>query len=666
MHRPLAIWFGGDKATMINAIIETPQLKALTTGTVDPVYLEEFSKLFSEPTTLPPTRRGVDYELRLSGRLEPSPEIAVKDPEAIAFIREQCDDLLKKGFIEARPSPKVPPAAAFVVFDKNSDSRGASTNPRGKPRVVYDYRKLNAVSELLPPLLPRILDVVRRVAGSRYFSKMDLRAGFHNLRMHPDSIESTAFYFPGLGTYVWKVLPFGIAGAPGAMEALMRHVLSKELEKGGIEVYLDDILVHATTKEEHDALLHSVLGRLEENDFHLKAAKCAIPCSEVDFLGYRIRGGGYHPMHSNVQGILDFAYPLTVKAWQRFHGLINFYRLHVPWLSDIMKPVTSLFSKRGNVKETPELRQAFNDAKEAINQKINLAAFDPARPVFLVTDASDVAWGALVTHDLYEIPLAWLSKTLSPAEQKWPANERELFAVVSALRRYPELFAGRWVTVLTDNKTLTSWANITLSSNRLCKWHEDMQDFMLRFEHLPGIENPVADALSRGVKETKKTFTNEPILGDFDGKHHEKPRAKTPASANPVILQNGKELAQCATNDCEAYARGNPHGLCQGCWATAYGKRREELLGGGVTWQDAANEIRRTAPSGQKRKSAGQFEIRGRRPGGPKETSLESSSYFTCSDNACPHRHSQLRDAGENGHKDKRRPVAPRRRRKNH
>ena len=376
-HRPPAIWFGGDKTTMIHAIIETPDLKASTTGMVDPAYLRRFAKLFSEPTSLPPARRGVDYELRLSARPEPSPEIAVKDPEAIAFIQEQRDDLLKKGFIEARPSPKVPPAAAFVVFDKNSDSRGATTNPRGKPRVVYDYRKLNAVSELIPPLLPRVLDVVRRVAGSRHFSKMDLRAGFHNLRMHNDSVESTAFYFPGLGTYVWKVLPFGIAGAPGAMEALMRHVLAKELERSGIEVYLDDILVHAKTKEEHDSLLLAVLKRLEENDFHLKAAKCAIPCLEVDFLGYRIRGGSYHPMHSNVQGILDYVYPLTVKAWQRFHGMINFYRLHVPRLSDIMKPVTSLFSKKGSIKETTELRQAFNDAKEAIRQRINLAAFNP-------------------------------------------------------------------------------------------------------------------------------------------------------------------------------------------------------------------------------------------------------------------------------------------------
>ena len=97
--------------------------------------------------------------------------------------------------------------------------------------------------------------------------------------MHPDSIESRGFYFPGLGTYVWKVLPFGIAGAPGALDALMRHVLSKELQKPGIKVYLDDILVHTTTKEEHDALLHTVLRRLEENHFHQKDSKCEIPCT---------------------------------------------------------------------------------------------------------------------------------------------------------------------------------------------------------------------------------------------------------------------------------------------------------------------------------------------------------------------------------------------------
>ena len=95
-HCPPAIWFGENRNTMIHAIVETPPLKTTTTGTVDPLYLRQFAQLFSEPTTLPPSRKGVDYELRLSARPEPSPEIAVKDPEAIAFIREQRDDLQKR------------------------------------------------------------------------------------------------------------------------------------------------------------------------------------------------------------------------------------------------------------------------------------------------------------------------------------------------------------------------------------------------------------------------------------------------------------------------------------------------------------------------------------------------------------------------------------------
>ena len=140
-HRPPAIWFGGDKNTMIYEIIETPQLKTSTMGTVDLFYLQQSAKLFSEPTNLPPARRGVDYELCLSARPETSPEIAVKDLKLIAFIREQRDDLLRKGFIEGRPTLKVPPAAAFVVYDKNTDYRGALTNPRRKPRVLYDYHK---------------------------------------------------------------------------------------------------------------------------------------------------------------------------------------------------------------------------------------------------------------------------------------------------------------------------------------------------------------------------------------------------------------------------------------------------------------------------------------------------------------------------------------------
>ena len=128
-------------------------------------------------------------------------------------------------------------------------------------------------------------------------------------------------------------------------------------------------------------------------------------------------------MHSNIQGIVDYAWPTTVKACQRCHGMVNCSRLHVPRLSDKMRPVTSPFSRKRTLTETPELRKPFDQDKAAIQAKVILAAFDTKTPVFLITDASDIALEELVTHDRKGIPLAWLSKTLSPAEQKGHANE---------------------------------------------------------------------------------------------------------------------------------------------------------------------------------------------------------------------------------------------------
>ena len=155
------------------------------------------------------------------------------------------------------------------------------------------------------------------------------------------------------------------------------------------------------------------------------------------------------------------------------------------------------------------------------------------------------------------------------------------------------------------------------------------------------------------------------MLDAFEGKHREEPRAKTTASANPVILEKGKDLRECTTEDCEALARGNAHGLCHGCWATAYEERRNELLGAGVSWQDAAKEIKETATSGQKRKTTDQIEMRGKKPGGPKETSIDCSSFFTCADGACPHKHFRSKNAGKSEEKDKK-TTFPRRGRGRH
>ena len=188
-----------------------------------------------------------------------------------------------------------------------------------------------------------------------------------------------------------------------------------------------------------------------------------------------------------------------------------------------------------------------------------------------------------------------------------------------------------------------------MSSNRLCKWHEDMQELLQKCEHLPANENPVADTLSRGVAVTKKVFTNEPVLSNF-----EKPPVKTMAAASPVILELGKETRQCTTPDCEALARNNSHQLCQVSWATVYEKQQSELLAPGIGWSEAAKEVKQTRIVDRKRKNADQFVMRYQRMANPKLTSLRHVSYFSCTDGACPQEHSLSWDAGDRSLKHKR------------
>jgi predicted aspartyl protease len=308
-HEPIIHWkkgklhFGtGSRA--INAISVNPELKTTTTGTVPADILATFSVLFAEPTALPPSRPGLDMELKLSGDPLPSKEIPIRQEGLRLWMREQIQDLLAKGFITRIANAKFNPAPAFVVVDHASESRGEA-----KKRIVYDYRNLNAVTQVAHAILPRILDLVRLVSSSRVFSKMDLRAGFHNLRVHPDSVQATVFSCPE-GLFVWNVMPFGLSGAPGSMQALMREKLSDFVGKG-VEVYLDDVVIHASTVQEHDRLLALVLRKLEDDGFHLKASKCALRVDTIDFLGFRIGNGLFSAMQSHVNNIINFANPRT-------------------------------------------------------------------------------------------------------------------------------------------------------------------------------------------------------------------------------------------------------------------------------------------------------------------------------------------------------------------
>lgn len=243
-------------------------------------------------------------------------------------------------------------------------------------------------------------------------------------------------------------MPFGLAGAPDAIQALMREVLKEEVKKGGVIIYLDDILIHAASQEEHDEILEMVCSRLIQHGMHLKAAKCAFSVDRVDFLGFRIGNGIFTPMSSLLQGIKDFPMPVTVQEFQRFHGLVNFCCQNVPRYADIMGPISSVMGlsekeldagteyPKGAKKllaaafnaQDPCLQVCFEEAKTALSSPATLPSHDANRWTFAITDASKVGFGCLITHDPTGkvAPIAWISGTFTAAERHWHSIHREI------------------------------------------------------------------------------------------------------------------------------------------------------------------------------------------------------------------------------------------------
>ena len=470
---------------------ETPELKGHNQDPeqITKELIKKCPKLFDEAKQLPPQRPGLDCQLHQLKDKQGNPiratasrEIKITNPEKLRKLQEEKEMLLRTGRISVNTSESTPPCNAFCVVNPHDDKG----NKGGALRVVYDFVRLNATLELPMAYLPRLLQVVRQVSRSKYFSIMDLRTGFHNLRMHPESAPLTAFCFPGDNTvYQWNVMPMGLSAAPACMQKLMRNILSNHLATGKIEIYLDDILIHAITQEEHDELLHQVLQTLEENNFHLKASKCSFQTQEVKFLGHTIGQGKCTPLHQNTQGIIDFAFPNTVQQWQRFHGMMNFYRLHVPRFADILRPIASIMGIRKEEilnediikdekrrllakaikNQDPCLRTSFEEAKQAMENASSLQFLDFKRDLYLITDASKSAWAAVLTHDPTlekEAPIAWLSGSFTKAEKHWMASEREIFAVIASIKQHPEFFGGH-VHVLTDSSRLANWTAIDIS-----------------------------------------------------------------------------------------------------------------------------------------------------------------------------------------------------------
>ncbi|GKC04730.1 reverse transcriptase domain-containing protein [Tanacetum coccineum] len=401
-------------------------------------------------------------------------------PSEMQELSEQLQELQDKGFI--RPSHS--PWGALVLFVKKKD---------GSLRMCIDYRELNKLTVKNRYPLPRIDDLFDQLQGARYFSKIDLRSGYHQLRVHEDDIPKTAFR-TRYGHFEFTVMPFGLTNAPAVFMDLMNRVCKPYLDKFVI-VFIDDILIYSKTKEDHEVHLKLVLELLKKERLYAKFSKCEFWLQEVHFLGHVVNHNGIHVDPSKIEAVKNWKAPTTPSEIRSFLGLAGYYRRFIANFSKIAKPLTSLTQKNKKYEWGAEQEEAFQTLKDNLCNAPILSLPDGIEDFVVFCDASNQGLGCVLMQRGKVI--AYASRQLKIHEKNYTTHDLELGAVVFALKTWRHYLYGTKSVIYTDHKSLQHIFDQKELNMRQRRWIELFSDYECEIRYHPGKANVVADALTQ-------------------------------------------------------------------------------------------------------------------------------------------------------------------------
>ncbi|CAF2043665.1 unnamed protein product [Rotaria magnacalcarata] len=424
-------------------------------------------------------------------------------PSKKAIVDQQLEEMLQAGHI----SPSRSPWAAPIVLSPKKD---------GSLRFCVDYRKLNANTIRTAYPMPRVDDTLDSLCQAKYISTLDLRSGYWQVELDPDSRDKTAF-ITHRGLYEFRVMPFGLSNAPATFQCLMDVVLAG-LKWQSCLVYIDDIVVFSPTFEQHLRDLSTIFDRLANAGLTLKASKCDFCRKELKYLGHLITPDGIKPDPGLIDSVQLFPQPTKLKDLQSFLGLTGYYRKFIKNYATITEPLLVLLrssqkSKRStnHITWSDQCHHAFNQLKIALTQAPLLQAPNFNEPFILETDASDYGLGAILTQEFenQKFVIAYASRTQTAAERNYFPTEKEALAIFWATKHFRPYLEGTTIYIRSDCRALQWLLNTKDLSGRLARWAISLSAFnIVDIKYKPGKTNTNCDTLSRYPLSPHLTILN--------------------------------------------------------------------------------------------------------------------------------------------------------------
>ncbi|WVZ51939.1 hypothetical protein U9M48_003036 [Paspalum notatum var. saurae] len=416
--------------------LATHQLHSLVTKTIDEVPVVcEYPDVFPDELPGLPLDQAVEFAINL---------VPGTAPIAKASYRMQLDELLEKGLIRCSVSPWGAP----VLFVKKKD---------GSMRLCIDYRELNAVTLKSKCPLPRIDDLLDQLKGAKYFSKIDLRSGYHQIKIR---LTNALAYFMNL----------------------MNLILKEELDQFMV-VFTDDILIYSKTYEEHGKHLRVVLEKLRKNQLFGKFSKCEFLLDKVALLGHVFTAEGVLVDPNKIEAVSNWKTPRNVTEIRSFLGLAKYYQRFIENFSKIAKPMTELLKDKVSLEWNDKREKSFQCLKDKLT----------TTPMLTLPDLQGL--GCVLMQDNHVISYA--SRQLRAHEENYPTHDLELAAVVHALKIWRHYLIGSKCDIYTDHKSLKYIFTQSELNMRQRRWLELIKDYELEIHYHPRKANVVADALSR-------------------------------------------------------------------------------------------------------------------------------------------------------------------------